>query len=149
MTYRTEDAGATVVLTVDGEAGADELRSLHAWLADVDELRGRAGLAESPPVPGTLGPVVDGVLVLLGPGGAVTALATAVVAWIRHRHSDVIVKVTRRGGASVELTGKRVQSLSSAELREFVGLLSEQLDADRQAADGGRPHSDAPDADAS
>jgi hypothetical protein len=48
-----------VRLTAEGGAGTDELRSLLSWLTDEDELRGRAALLESPPVPGTLGPVVE------------------------------------------------------------------------------------------
>ncbi|MEV5784735.1 MULTISPECIES: effector-associated constant component EACC1 [Streptomyces] len=140
MTDDTEDASATVLLTAGDDASANELRSLQTWLNDVDEVRGRAELREGPPVPGTLGPVVDGLLVTLGPGGAVTALATALVAWIRHRRSEVTLKVTRGDGASFEVSAKRVQLLSAAELRGFVGELAAQLASDETAA---RPDADA------
>ncbi|WP_407698688.1 effector-associated constant component EACC1 [Streptomyces fagopyri] len=72
----------------------------------MDEIRGRVGLAESPPIPGSLGPVTDGLLVALGPG-AVTAPATTLVAWIRQRRSEVTLKVTRSDGASFTRGGGR------------------------------------------
>ncbi|MFE2839541.1 hypothetical protein ACFXI6_52985 [Streptomyces mirabilis] len=136
MTDDTEDAGAIVLLTADGDASANELRSFQTWLTDVDEIRGRVELVEGPPVPGTLGLVVDGLLVALGPGGAVTALATALVAWIRHRRSEVTLKVTRSDGASFEVSAKRVQLLGGVELRRFVGELATQLGSDEA---GDRP----------
>lgn len=129
-----------VRLTAEGGAGTDELRSLLSWLTDEDELRGRAALLESPPVPGTLGPVVDGLLVALGPGGAAAALSTALVSWIRHRRSEVVVKVTRPDGACVELSGRRVKLLGADDLSKLVGdttaVLTERLDAGEDA--GGR-----------
>ncbi|MFQ3556617.1 hypothetical protein QZN11_07410 [Streptomyces gramineus] len=125
MTERQDD---TVLLTIDEAPGADDLRSIHDWLGDTDEIRGRVGLAESPPVPGSLGPVTEGLLVALGPGGAVTALATTLLAWIRQRRSEVTLKVTRSDGASFELTGKRIRLLGDAELRQLVDQLKTQLD---------------------
>ncbi|MFD0392296.1 hypothetical protein ACFQ3Z_03830 [Streptomyces nogalater] len=77
-----------VVGTADGAgdiAAADETRSLLTWLTEEGGLRGRVTPQESPPVPGTLGPALDGLLVALGSGGAATGLATSLVAWIRSR----------------------------------------------------------------
>ncbi|WP_225840337.1 hypothetical protein [Streptomyces sp. NK08204] len=68
-----------VRLTAEGVDGADELRSLLAWLTDVDERRGRTDLLESHPAAGTSGPVADGLPVALGPGRAATAFSTALV----------------------------------------------------------------------
>ncbi|MBY8861215.1 hypothetical protein K7711_32390 [Nocardia sp. CA2R105] len=59
---------------------ADQLRSLCGWMADADGLRGRVTGRERAPEPGTLGPVLESVLVALGPGGVATAIATTVIA---------------------------------------------------------------------
>ncbi|MET8630553.1 hypothetical protein ABZW30_43805 [Kitasatospora sp. NPDC004669] len=109
-----------VTLAAAGGQGADELRSLRAWLTDVDELRGRVTSVESPPVPGTLGPVLDALAVALGPGGVATALATAVFSWIRQRRGEVTLKISRPDGASVEISGKRVQGLDDRMIRELL-----------------------------
>ncbi|MFE5587624.1 hypothetical protein [Kitasatospora sp. NPDC056531] len=108
------------MLTAAGGQEADELRSLRTWLTDVDELRGRVTSVESPPVPGTLGPVLDALAVALGPGGAATALATAVISWIRQRRGEVTLKISRPDGASVEISGKRVQGLDDGTIRAVL-----------------------------
>ncbi|WP_063832353.1 effector-associated constant component EACC1 [Streptomyces novaecaesareae] len=109
-----------VTLTAAGGQEADELRSLRTWLTDVDELRGRVTSVESPPVPGTLGPVLDALAVALGPGGVATALATAVISWIRQRRGEVTLKISRPDGASVEISGKRVQGLDDRTIRALL-----------------------------
>ncbi|WP_063736600.1 effector-associated constant component EACC1 [Kitasatospora aureofaciens] len=116
-----------LTLTAAGGQGADELRSLQAWLADVDELRGRVALVESPPVPGTLGPVLDALVVALGPGGAATALATAVFSWIRQRRGEVTLKISRPDGAAVEISAKRVQGIDGSSLRLEVASATRQV----------------------
>lgn len=137
MSGHLDHPGSTVRLSIDEGPGADELRSLQGWLGDVDEVRGRVDLVEGPPIPGSLGPVADGLLVALGPGGAVTALATALVAWIRQRRSEVTLKVTRSDGASFEVSAKRVRLLEGAELRALVNQLAAQLDPDELRAGPG------------
>ncbi|MFG1845880.1 effector-associated constant component EACC1 [Micromonospora carbonacea] len=123
------------VVVAEGPNAADDLRSLRQWLTDTEELRGRAQSKESPPPVGTLGPVLDALLVALAPGAAVTALATTLVAWLRNRRSDVRIKVTLKDGRSLELDAKRVSNLDSEALRrqmdEIVGVLSQQAGDDR------------------
>ncbi|WP_336116476.1 effector-associated constant component EACC1 [Streptomyces sp. PTD9-10] len=120
----------------EDSTAADETRSLLAWLTEADELRGRVAPQEGPPVPGTLGPVLDGLVVALGSGGAVTGLTTALVAWIRSRHNDVTVKATRPDGASLEISTKLVGPMTPRELRTFVTDTSRILESGREA-DGG------------
>lgn len=100
----------------EGPDAADQLRCLHEWLADVEELRGRVSRKEGPPKPGTLGPVLDALTVALGPGGAATAFATAAIAWLRNQRGEVRIKVTLPDRQSVELTAKRVSNLDAAAL---------------------------------
>ncbi|GAA2734834.1 effector-associated constant component EACC1 [Streptomyces nogalater] len=120
-----------VVGTADGAgdiAAADETRSLLTWLTEEGGLRGRVTPQESPPVPGTLGPALDGLLVALGSGGAATGLATSLVAWIRSRRGAVTVKATRTDGACVEISAKLVGPMSPQELKTFVADTSRILD---------------------
>ncbi|MFD8838494.1 effector-associated constant component EACC1 [Streptomyces griseofuscus] len=116
-----------VRVDAEGPDAADRLRSLYGWLSDDQLLRGRLGLRERPPEPGTLGPVLEAVLVALGPGGAATALATGVIAWLRNRRGDVRLKVTLEDGRSLELTGKRVAGLDAAALRRQAADLAALL----------------------
>lgn len=106
-----------------GADPAGHLRDLHAWLADVDELRGSVGLAEGPPEAGTLGPVLEALTVALAPGGAVTALATATIAWLRSRRGDVRLTFKRADGRSVEISATRVSHLDAAALEQQVAHL--------------------------
>ncbi|MFI2664734.1 effector-associated constant component EACC1 [Micromonospora carbonacea] len=114
-------------ISIDGDGTGDEARSLQDWLLDVPELRGRLTAAQAPPPPGKLGPVLEAVLVALGPGGAAAAAAAAVVAWIRHRSSDVTVRITRADGAEVEVTATRVRKLDQAALRAETDRLAALL----------------------
>jgi hypothetical protein len=121
------------VVSAEGSDAADQLRSLHEWLADVDELRGRVSLKEGPPKPGTLGPVLDALAVALGSGGAASAFATAAIAWLRNQRGDVCTKVAPSDGQSVELTAKRVSNLDAAALQQQVVQVANML---RQGKDG-------------
>lgn len=107
-------------VTAQGPQTADELRSLHEWLRQVQELRGTVGRRESPPPPGALGPVLEALTVALGPAGAVTAFGTTVVAWLRLRRSGVRIKVTRADGASVELAAENLAKLDAVALAQQV-----------------------------
>ncbi|MYV58538.1 hypothetical protein GTW37_01955 [Streptomyces sp. SID4931] len=119
-----------VTVYAEGPDPAEELRSLHDWLTDIEELRGRVRCQESPPPPGTLGPLLDALSVALGPAGAATALATTVVAWLRTRRSEIRIKVTLPDRRSVELTAKGVSDLDSAALRQQVGDVAQLLRSD-------------------
>jgi hypothetical protein len=116
----------------EGSESADQLRSLHDWLACVQELRGLVSLREGPPKPGTLGLVLEALAVALGPAGAATAFATALIAWLRTRRGEVRITVTLADGRSMELTAKAVSNLDAAALHQQVaqitGLLAHEGD---------------------
>ena len=111
-----------VAVSVICEGETDELRSLYRWLVGEPELRGRVRLVERPPQPETLGSIPD-LLTVAGPGGA---LATAVIAWLRNHTSDVVCKVTRKDGTSVEISAKRVRgsdlAMQQRLMQELVAL---------------------------
>ena len=112
----------------DGPDAADQLRSLHEWLTDVPELRGRVRFEQSPPAPGTMGPVLDAIAIALGPGGTMAAFATAVVAWLRNRRGDVHITLRLPNGASAELTAKRIADLDAAALERQVDQITGLLE---------------------
>lgn len=93
------------VSVVGRDAAVEELRSLFTWLAGDEEFRGRVRLVETAPEPGTLGGWPEAVVALVQ-GGAVTVLASPVIAWMRHRTSEVTCIVTRPDGTSAEVTAK-------------------------------------------
>src|SRR5690349_2995669 len=84
-----ERTGLTI--RVGGGRREDELLSLRDWLTGEPDLRGRLELLKAPPTPGTLGAATDAIAVALGPSGAVTVLASALIAWLRRRVGDVTV----------------------------------------------------------
>ncbi|MFL6120890.1 effector-associated constant component EACC1 [Actinophytocola sp.] len=128
--------GGTVNAAViaDGPDAADQLRSLHEWLTDVAELRGRVHFEQSPPAPGAMGPALDALAIALGPGGAATAFATAVLAWLRSRRGDVRITVRLPNGASAELTAKRVADLDAAALQRQVDQIAGLLEPGEDGA---------------
>jgi hypothetical protein len=115
------------VSVVGRDAGGEELRSLFTWLAGEDEFRGQVRLVEAAPEAGTLGGWPEAVVVALGQGGAVTVLASAVIAWVRHRTSEVTCMVSRPDGTSVQLTAARVRSTDLAGVGELVEQVAAAL----------------------
>jgi hypothetical protein len=85
--------------------GRDDLLSLHAWLIGEDALRGRVIVERDPPRPDQMGAIADVLVVALGAGGAVTALATSVPGWLR-RNTDVTIEVSDDTGRTVKVTAK-------------------------------------------
>lgn len=122
----------SAVVSAQGPDAADQLRSLHEWFHDVEEMRGRVSLKERPPEPGTLGPVLHALAVALGPAGAATAFATAVIAWLRTRRGEVRIKVTFADRRSVELTAKNVSNLDAAALEHQVVQIASMLEQGKE-----------------
>ncbi|MEO3810669.1 hypothetical protein ABGB17_16840 [Sphaerisporangium sp. B11E5] len=106
-----------MLITTDGPA--DDLRDLYMWLTGEPELRGQASLRERPPPPGALGPVLDGLHVALGSGGAVATLAGVVIAWLKTRPAEITVRL-RRGDDEFELTATGVKSLDAPALADLT-----------------------------
>lgn len=116
-------------ITGAGSFSAADLRSLRSWMIDAGDLRGPIELRQSDPGPGELGSLTDALVVAAGSGGAITALAGVLISWLRHRTSDLTVKVTRPDGSSVEVDGKRIRRLEGAALAVEIERLAGQLAA--------------------
>jgi hypothetical protein len=123
-----------VRVSAEGENPADELESLRDWLADTGELKGRVAGVESPPPAGALGPVLDGVLIAMGPGGAAAAFATALVSWLRHRGGAVKIRVELSDGTAVRVDATDVRRFDVAELRSLVETVTHAVGQAREAA---------------
>ncbi|MEU7863076.1 hypothetical protein [Nonomuraea sp. NPDC049141] len=116
-------------ITVTIEGTADDLHSLYSWLSDDEELRGRVQLMEPPPQPGTLGSIPEMLTAALSPGGVIPAiLVSGVITWMRHRTGEVVCKLTRPDGISVEVSAQRVRSTDMAEMRTLVTELCLSLE---------------------
>jgi hypothetical protein len=112
-----------VTITVGGETTAEELYSLRRWLIGEDELRGEVRVVERPPDPGKLGSLPDALVIALGPGGVGAVLASAVIAWIRHRTGDVSLEMTCPDGSSVQVQGRRLRGLTADDVSAQVERL--------------------------
>jgi Effector Associated Constant Component 1 len=119
---------AELTITPGSETATDELYSLRAWLLEEEDLRGRIGLVESPPASGKLGALPEALTMALGPGGAATA-ASALIAWLRYRTSDVRLKLTRPDGSTLEVESRRVHGISTADVSAHVDQLCRMLAA--------------------
>lgn len=118
-------------VAVAGARPAADLRELQSSLLREPELRGRVHLTEHPPEPGHLGTVPYLVSVLLESGTtAVTALASAVIMWLRYRTSDVNCTITRSDGNTFTLTAKRVQESGMEAQHELIRDVSAKLATD-------------------
>ena len=113
--------GLELTVTLDGAGGGAELAALRDWLIEGDAgFRGRIRLQSSPPAPGMLGPVLEALGIVLGPGGSATALVALAVSWVRHRTADVDVVVTLADGRSVRLAAKRLRGMDPVALAALV-----------------------------
>ena len=111
------------------DLSADELRSLRRWMLDVRSLRGPVDLRPADAKPGEMGSLTDALVVAAGSGGAITAIAGALVSWLRHRTTDLTVKITRPDGSALEVDGKRVRGVDSEQLNVLIEDLAAQLGA--------------------
>lgn len=98
-------------------------------MLDVRSLSGPADLQQADPKPGEMGSLTDALVVAAGSGGAITAIAGALVSWLRHRTTDLTIKITRPDGSALEVDGKRVRGVDSEQLNVMIKDLAAQLGA--------------------
>lgn len=115
-------------VAVAGARAAADLRELRSSLMQEPELRGRVHLTERPPEPDHLGadPGLMSVLLDFGPTAA-TVLTSAVVAWLRHRTSDVDCTITMPNGRTFTFSAKRVQESDMEAQHELIRDVSAKL----------------------
>jgi len=129
-----------VELRVAGDDAVAAVRSLEAWLAGREELRGRVRPVVAVPEPGAMGSVGDVLVVALGQGGVATAAASVLISWIRRQHGKVSVTAKRPDGAEITLSADHVRGLTSEEIPALVTGLAAALEGgDAGRLDGGDP----------
>ena len=114
-----------LAVTVDAAERGAEVRSLREWLVAEPGLRVR--LVPPAPRAGTLGGAVEVLAVAVGQGGAVTALVSVLVAWLRRRVGDVSVTLTRPDGTSISVDAKHVRGMDTAEVADLVADITRSL----------------------
>jgi hypothetical protein len=120
-------ASGSTFLMAGPDLSADDLRSLRRWMIDSGDLRGPFDLRQADPQPGEMGSLTDALVVAAGSGGAMTALAGVLISWLRHRTTDLTVKITRPDGSTLEVSGTRVRGLDALALGAEIDRLAGQL----------------------
>ncbi|MET8141626.1 hypothetical protein ABZU32_15075 [Sphaerisporangium sp. NPDC005288] len=115
-----------VQIAVTGEESVDALRR---WLDDDPDLLGNVQNQGTPPGPGRLG-TLEVLVAAVGQGGIATALASALVAWLRRRVGDVEITVRRPDGGEITLTARNVRRLDSGQLTELTRRLEGAMGED-------------------
>ncbi|MGX7672826.1 effector-associated constant component EACC1 [Plantactinospora sp. DSM 117369] len=134
----------------DKLAGLDALRDLQLELVDDPAFRGRVILVERPADPGTLGPVLEGLRILLEPQ-TLTPLLAALVTYLRirsrDRTSDLELTVRRTDDSTeIKLSGQRIRQLDAVALAAELERHAERLDGGAQRLEGGAERPDGTDA---
>jgi Effector Associated Constant Component 1 len=124
-----EELRVRVTLTVSGGGAAPGVqeRELGRWLGEAEQLRGRIRVVEGRRQSGALTESLVTVAAEVGPA-ALTAFATALIAWIRHRTADTRVVVRRPDGARWEISARRVRGLAATEVQALVEQLTRAVD---------------------
>jgi hypothetical protein len=144
---RPEPAAAPVParIAVHGPDCADLTRDLFGWLIDEPDLRGRVRVVEDEAAQykyslGTGEIVLEAVL---APGGAVTAVVTVAVTWLRSRKvsisfstSDGKRQQTLAVTATSQLGAKDIQELAA----RLSGMLAGEIHDENMPESGGARH---------
>ena len=124
----------SITLSVDG--GSDDAADLGMWLGEDDDLRGHVRMLPAAVPQGALGAELAQLLVSVESGGAATALASVLVAWLRRRTGSVSVRLTRPDGTELQIDAERVRVWDAQELRAQVSQLEAMARPDPEAPGG-------------
>lgn len=113
---------STVLITVDGE---DDALALREWLNAEDEFRGRARLHGGPSDEGAMGSALDTVSLVVTSGG-LTAMTTALVAYLRTRGMKVKITATV-GERSATIEAERLHRAALRDLNDAAVAMAKQL----------------------
>ncbi len=101
----------------------DATGQLYDWLRREDRLRGRIHMAYADLPADAMGGIADTIAVAVGTGGMGTVAASAIVAWLSQRNSDLTVSVTRRpDGVTLKVEARQAKD-PEALLRALAGFL--------------------------
>lgn len=121
-----------MIVTADS---SEELRDLGEFLSGTEELRGCVRERSRPPGPEDMGPVLEALEIVVGPGGVTAATATAVIAWLRSRRGSVRVTVRGHDERELELDATGVRGLNVAGVQQLTETLLQAVGStDRNSA---------------
>lgn len=96
------------------------LDSLREWLEGEDELRGRIRRGSATPLPGHMGVLQEAIIVAVGGGGALSALAASLRFFFSQpRREDIKIEIRTEDGRSILIDSRRVKN-SEAILRAIL-----------------------------
>jgi hypothetical protein len=121
-------------IAVYGPYRPDLTRDLFGWFIDEPDLRGRVRIVEGGPVPYSLGTGEIVLEAVLGPGGAVTAVVTVAVTWLRSRKASITFS-TSDGKRQQSVTVTAASQLGARDIQELAVRLSEMLASERHDED--------------
>ncbi|MGW7685539.1 effector-associated constant component EACC1 [Kribbella sp. NPDC054772] len=79
------------------DGSTDDLPALYDWLREEDEFRGRVRVVTAPIGETELGSVPELLTVMLGAGGAGTALVASLTTWLKTRRTTAKITVVTAG----------------------------------------------------
>lgn len=113
-------------IAVHGPDSADLARDLFGWLIDEPDLRGRICIVEGEAAQYSLGTGEVVLEAVLGPGGAVTAVVTVAVTWLRSRKVSISFS-TSDGKRQQTLAVTATSQLGTKDIQELAARLSGML----------------------
>ena len=143
--YTPSAAGpVNIRITVQGHRSSDLTRDLFSWLAHDPSLRGLLSIVDGEPPAFALGCADTALVAVLGPGGAVTALATIAITWLRHHTSKVTISISASEDEchSYCIDGVLVEKLDAQGLHDLIEQLSSALSSEQPSESAGQDHGD-------
>jgi hypothetical protein len=113
-------------MAVHGPDSADLTRDLFGWLIDEPDLRGRVRIVEGEAAHYSLGAGEVVLEAVLGPGGAVTAVVTVAVTWLRSRKVSISFSASD-GKHQQTLAVTATSQLGTKDIQELAARLSGML----------------------
>lgn len=108
-------------LSVEGDDPVGGLEEVSDWLQREPGLRGRVTSVDAAPRAGHLGGLTDALVVAVGSGGMLTALAASLKAFLAlPRRSDLRIVLSSPDGRKAEIDAKRVRNVEAL-IRELLG----------------------------
>ena len=108
----------------DGTCTAD-LEFLHSWLRSEPELAGRVAQDRAEPLPGEMGALSEALIVSVGPGATVSALALSLKAFLSQpRGANVRIRIQGEG-RNVDITAEHIgRNLAEDLLQQVIGSIA-------------------------
>jgi hypothetical protein len=119
-----------LIIDVHSADRIEDLRSILTWLKRDQALVGEVRTQGESPEVGQMG-LLATVVVTLGSGSAITALASSLRTWIVQRRSDLSLEIKRADGPSVRIDAKRVADTETL-IRQVLNA-SRDIDAAPEA----------------